>query len=83
MEFTNEWADIDVIKRRIEGSRLNGKDVVLVEHTVMERLMSALENIAKQKLRPEMDEDVIEGVNADWESGYESCVKLAREALGI
>jgi hypothetical protein len=82
-EFSTAWADIDIIKRRIEGSRSNGKDVVLVEHAVMERLLRALEDIAKQNLRTEMDEDLIEGINADWENGYESCVRCAREALGI
>jgi len=45
-EHSNAWADIDIIKRRIEGSRSNGKDVVLVEHAVMERLIEKLEKIA-------------------------------------
>ena len=44
--FSNAWADIDVIKRRIAGSRNNGQDVVLVEHTTIERLLGALEQIA-------------------------------------
>jgi hypothetical protein len=34
--------DLDVIQRRIEGSRSNGKDVVLVEHATMERIIRAL-----------------------------------------
>lgn len=45
-DASNAWADIDIVKRRIEGSRSNGRDVVLVEHAVMERLIDALERIA-------------------------------------
>jgi hypothetical protein len=45
------------------------------------RLREALQKIAKQHLRSEMDDDPIEGVNADWEHGYECCVEVARSAL--
>lgn len=47
----------------------------------LRRLRAALAEIAKQKLRAEMDEEPIEGINADWEHGYECCVRRAREAL--
>ena len=43
-----------------------------------ERLRAALENIAKQKLAAEMDENVMD---VDWFAGYEGCVNEARAAL--
>ena len=81
-EFSNAWADIDVIKRRIKGSRANGRDVVLVEHAVMERLISALEDIAKQNLLAEMDDQDAALEHCDWLEGYEGCVRRARKAIG-
>lgn len=46
----------------------------------VERLREELGAIAEQKLIDEMDTD--EWTNADFADGYESCVRIARQALG-
>ena len=43
------------------------------------RLRKALQNIADQHLRGQIDEDEVD--DCDWEAGYEGCVNLARAAL--
>ena len=45
------------------------------------RLERAVKDIAKQKLRTEMEDEPLEGCVADWEHGYECCVRVARAAL--
>ena len=42
-------------------------------------IREALQNIADQGIRDEMDEDTVE--DADWEAGYEALIKIARTAL--
>jgi len=44
-----------------------------------EAIRKALQNIADQGIRDEMDEDTVE--DADWEAGYEALIKIARTAL--
>jgi hypothetical protein len=44
-----------------------------------EAIREALQNIADQGIRDEMDEDTVE--DADWEAGYEALIKIARTAL--
>jgi hypothetical protein len=56
-------------------------DARSVDYNRIAELEKALEQIAKQKLRVEMNEDPIEGIDADWEHGYECCVQAARSAL--
>jgi|SRR3990172_5171494 len=45
------------------------------------RLERAVKDIARQKLRTEMEDEPLEGCVADWEHGYECCVRVARAAL--
>jgi hypothetical protein len=45
------------------------------------KLESALLEIAKQHLADEMDDHTCE--HANWQAGYEQCVKQARAALGL
>lgn len=42
-------------------------------------MRNGLKEIAAQKLRDEMDDHT--GEHADWEGGYEACVKVARRVL--
>ena len=44
-----------------------------------ERSVSALKEIARQKLTKEMDDDM--AIAASFEDGYNECVRVAREAL--
>jgi hypothetical protein len=44
-----------------------------------EAIREALQNIADQGIRDEMDEDTVE--DADWEAGYEALIKISRTAL--
>src|SRR3972149_5608374 len=55
-------------------------DAISSSQAEIERLREALAEIAKQQLRDEMPSDPIEGIDADWENGYECCVRRARSA---
>ena len=65
---TNE----DTVRIRLE--QVAGRDAEIA------RLREALEEIAHQKLIPEMGED--DRRSADYVTGYEMCVERARAALG-
>ena len=45
------------------------------------KLEAALREISKQHLAVEMDDHTCE--HANWQAGYEQCVKAARAALGL
>jgi len=75
----NEYRIAEMIANRVldEPHRDPDEDICILARQLM-RAREAINDIAKQKLVFEFDEEEVE--NADWMEGYESCIRRARAA---
>jgi chromosome segregation ATPase len=78
-ELTAAREEIDMMGIRYAAAEMHHANNMHEVTEQRDRLEEALANIARQNLSEEMDDHSCE--RADWQGGYESIVKIAREAI--